>query len=61
MGTSDFWALGTMGVGVPVHQGSVPKEREPIFKSMFIDVFEIIESSHTFIIFSRKFFMGSGF
>jgi hypothetical protein len=40
-----------------------PKEREPIFKSIFIDAFEMVESSHkyTFIIFLRKFVMGSGF
>jgi hypothetical protein len=38
------------GIGVPVLQGSVPKEREPIFKSIFIDVFEMIESSHTLLL-----------
>jgi hypothetical protein len=35
------------GVRVPVPQRSVPKEREPIFKFTFIDVFEMIESPHT--------------
>jgi len=35
------------GVGVPVPQDSVPKERKPIFKSISIDVFEMIEISHT--------------
>jgi hypothetical protein len=38
------------GVGVPIPQGAVPKEREPIFKSIFIDVFEMIESSHTLLL-----------
>ncbi len=38
------------GVGVPVPQGSVPKEREPIFKSIFMDVFEMIESSRILLL-----------
>ncbi len=38
------------GVRVPIPQSSVPKEREPIFKSIFIDVFEMIESSHTLVL-----------
>jgi hypothetical protein len=42
--------LGNRGVGVPVPQGSVPKEREPIFKSILIDVFEMIESLHTLLL-----------
>ncbi len=52
------------GVGVPVPQGSVPKEREPIFKSIFIDIFEIIESSHTLLLSFRGnslWFPGSAF
>jgi hypothetical protein len=38
------------GVEVPVPQASVPKEREPIFKYMFIDVFKMIEGSHTLLL-----------
>ncbi len=34
------------GVGVPVPQGSVPNEQE----SIFINVFEMIESSHTLLL-----------
>jgi len=37
-------------VGVPIPQGSVPKGRGPIFKSIFIDVFEMIESSHPLLL-----------
>jgi hypothetical protein len=49
--TSHWDVTPARGVGVPIPQGSVPKERGPIFKSIFIDVFEMIESSHPLLLF----------
>ncbi len=50
MGTLPWDITLVNSVGVPVPQGSVPKEREPIFKSIFMDVFEMIESSHPLLL-----------